>query len=98
MNRRSDVIKDKSGKKLFDTETRTKVCVNPVFIAKQNLSHNTKPEDFVGLFLPFSKNQQGKKEIVSFELRIKWTNLKATLAGAGKGGMYYKDCVPFSVE
>ena len=98
MNRRGDVIKDKSGKELFDIETRTKGCVDPSFIAKHHLSHKTKYEDFVGLFLPFGKNQQGKKEMVSFELLTKWTNLKATLAGAGKGRTYYTDCVPFSVE
>ena len=36
--------------------------------------------------------------MVSFELLTKWTNLKATLEGAGKGGEYYTDCVTFSVE
>ena len=52
----------------------------------------------MGLFLPFGKNQQGTKGTVSFELQTKWTNLKATLSGAGKGGTYYTDCVTFSVE
>ena len=88
MNRRGKVIKDKSVKKLFDTETITKECMDPAFIAKHNLSHKTKPEDFVGLFLPFGKNKQGTKEMVIFELLNKWTNLKATLAGEGKGGTY----------
>ena len=36
--------------------------------------------------------------MVSFELLTKWTNLKATLAGAGKGGTYYTGFVTFSVE
>ena len=72
--------------------------MDPAFIAKYNLSHKTKAEDFVGLFLLFGKNQQGKKEMVSFELLTKWTNLKATFSGAGKGGTYYTDCVPFSGE
>ena len=98
VNRQGDVIKDKLGKEIFDTETRTKGCVDPEFIAKRHLSHKTKPEDFLGLLLPFGKNQQGKKEMVSFELLTKWTNLKSTLAGAGKGGTYYTYCVPFSVE
>ena len=93
-----DVIKDKSGKELFDKETRRKGCVDHAFTAKHHLSHNTKPEDFVGLLLPFGKNQQGKKEMVSFELLTKWTNLKATLTGAGKGGTYYTYCVPLSAE
>ena len=97
MNRRGDVIKDKSGNKSFDKETRTKVCVDPAFIANHNLSHKTKPEDFVVLFLPFGKNQQGTKDMVSFELLTKRTNLKSTLEGAGKGGTCYTDCVPFSV-
>ena len=61
VNQRGDVIKDKSGKGLFDTDTRTKVCVDPAFIAKHHLIHKKKPEDFVGLFLPFGKNQQDKK-------------------------------------
>ena len=86
VNRGIDVIKDKSGKECFDTDTRTKGCMDPAFIAKHNLSQRTKPEDFVGLFLPFGKNKQGTKEMVSFELLTKWTNLNATLAGAGKGG------------
>ena len=96
MNRRGNVIKEKSGKKCFDTIT--KGCVEPAFIAKHHLSQKPKPEDFVGLFLPFGKNQQGKKEMVSFELLTKWTNLKAILAGAGKGGTYYTDCFTLSVE
>ena len=74
MNRRGDVIKYKSGKELFDTEKRTKGCVHPEFIDKHHLSHKTKPEDFVSLFLLFGKNQQGKKEMVSFELLTIWTN------------------------
>ena len=61
VNRRGDVIKDKSGKEIFDTETRTKGCVDPAFIAKHHQIHKKKPEDFVGLFLLFGKNQQGKK-------------------------------------
>ena len=42
VNQRSDVIKENSGKKRFDTETRTKGCVDPAFIAKHNLSHKKK--------------------------------------------------------
>ena len=61
VNRRGDVIKDKSGKEFFGADTRIKGCVDPAFIAKHHLIHKTKPEDFVGLFLPFGKNQQGKK-------------------------------------
>ena len=72
--------------------------MDPAFIAKHNLSHKTKPEDFVGFFRTFGKNQQGKKVMVSFEFLTKRTNLKATLAGAGKGGTYYTGCVTFSVE
>ena len=86
MNRRGDVINGNLGKKLFDTEKRTKGCVNPEFISKHNMIHKKKTEDFVGLFLPFGENQQGTKEMVSFEFLTKWTNLKETLVGAGKGG------------
>ena len=66
VNRRGDIIKENSGKELFDAKTKIKVCVDPAFIAKHHLSHKTKPEDFVGLFLLFGKNQQDKKKMVSF--------------------------------
>ena len=64
---KGDVIKYNSGKELFDTETRTNGCVDPAFISKNNMRQMKKPEYFVGLFLLFSKNQQGTKEMVSFE-------------------------------
>ena len=72
--------------------------MDPAFIAKHNPSHKTKSEDFMGLFLPCDKIQKDTKEMVSLELLTKWTNLKSTLAGAGKGRTYYTDCVPFSLE
>ena len=38
------------------------------------------------------------KEYVSFQQLTKWTNIKASHAGAGKVGTCYKDFTPFSVE
>ena len=52
----------------------------------------------LGYFERSGVSMAGTKEMVSFELLTKWTNLKATLEGAGKVGTYYIDCVPFSVE
>ena len=72
--------------------------MDPAFISKHHRSHKTKTEDFVGLFLLFGKNKQVKKEMVSLELLTKCTNLKSTLEGEGKGGTYYTDCAPLSVE
>ena len=98
MNRRGIPVLDKNGNKIFDEEIRTEGCVDPSFIAKYKLGIDTTPEEFVSVFLPFGKNQHGSKEFISFELLTSWTNLKATLAGAGKGGTYYTDFVSFSVE
>ena len=38
------------------------------------------------------------KEYPSFYLLTKWANMKACLAGAGKGGTCYKDYKPFTVD
>ena len=57
VNRRRNSIKENSGKEIFNAETRTKGCMDLAFIAKHHLSHKTKPEDFVGSFLLFGKNQ-----------------------------------------
>ena len=66
VNQRGDVIMDKSGKELFDTETRAKGCVEPAFIAKHHLSHKTKPEEFVGLFLPLVKINKVRRKWLVF--------------------------------
>ena len=43
-------------------------------------------------------NKKSGMDFPSFELVMKWTNLKAHLAGAGKGGTCYEDFTPFSVK
>ena len=65
MNRRGIPIKDKDGKFIFDTETRTKGCVNPSFTQKQKLGIDSTPDEFVSVFLPFGKNQHASKEYIS---------------------------------
>eukprot|EP00957_Ditylum_brightwellii_P034793 2636970-Ditylum_brightwellii.AAC.2 len=44
------------------------------------------PEEYSEVVLPFKKNKHYAKEYASFHLFTCWTNLKGTLAGAGKEG------------
>ena len=39
-----------------------------------------------------------KREYFSFALIMKWTNLKAILAGSGAGGLTYKYFTAFSIK
>ena len=74
---------------------RTKGTVNPEFIKKYNLTPSTSPAKYADIFLPFSTNVVNGKEYPSFQLLTKWTNVKASHAGAGE--TCYKDFKPFGI-
>ena len=50
------------------------------------------------ILLPMKKNMQGGKERLSFRQLNNWTNLKASLADAGKDGSCYQDFKDFSTN
>ena len=53
------------------------------------------------IFLPFSNNpytSRLKNDFPSFELLTKWTDIKAHLAGAGEGGVCYRDFFLFTIN
>jgi hypothetical protein len=72
--------------------------VNPTFVKNNNLTVESHPVDFVHGFFPVAGNRHLGKEYISIEQITKWTNLKATLAGAGPGGTTYTDFKPFTVK
>ena len=81
----------------FRKQPRTRGCVNPSFIKKHGLTKDSTPSQYMDLILPFKKNIIDGKERLSFEQLMRWTNTKAHLAGAGKGGSYYTDYKDFTV-
>lgn len=83
---------------MTESSPQTDGTIKPEFIKKHNLNPNTLPEAYTDIFLPFSKNMQQGKEMISFKQLTRWTNKKAILAGAGRGGTIYKDFVPFTVK
>ena len=68
-------------------------------MSNHKLSPDSRADEFSEVFLPFSMNEPDvNKEMVSFELLTKLTNLKATITNAGPGGVCYHDFHPFSVR
>ena len=61
---------------------------DPVFLSKHKLTPQSYPWEFANSFIPFNEDQRDKNHF-SFELLMKWTNIKATLVGAGS--TIYKD-------
>ena len=58
---------------------------------KYKLYPDSRPDKFAEFFMAFLMNKHGcKKEMLSFEILTKLTNLKATVANAGPGGVFYK--------
>ena len=90
--------KDKNGKFLMESSNITAGCVNPDIIKKYNLTPESGPEEYINLIMPAGRNAHDGKEYFSFFLIKNWTNLKASLAGAGAGGDCYLDFVPFTTR
>ena len=86
------------GSNMKETFVRNHGSIKSEFAKKHNINQYTRPDEYARLFLPFKKNMVNGKEMVSLELLTKWTNTKAILAGAGRGGSCYQDFRPFTVE
>ena len=90
--------KKKNGKVEMESNTIESGCVDPKLIAKYGLTKDTRTEQYAEILLPMNKNMQGAKEIYSFRQLKYWTNLKASLADAGKDGSCYQDFKDFSTN
>lgn len=91
------IKKHRNGYPKYEEVVREEGQVEPNFINKHGITKKSTPDEYAELFLPFRKNNSAGKEWLSFEQIQKWTNLKASLAGAGPGGTCYKEFKPFSV-
>ena len=80
----------KDGNQVKKNQPRNKGIVIAELLKKYGLSHHSAPEYFVSPFLPLKSNgyPTHRKEHISFDLLARWTNLKATLDGYGKGGSF----------
>jgi len=97
-NRRGKPLKDKHGHRQFQTTARKKGMIDPAVKKKYQLNEHSRPEEFVEMLLPRKPNKIGNTEHISFSQIAHWTDLKATHANAGKGGVYYQDYEPFDVD
>ena len=70
------------------------------FFRKNDLSLESEPFEYFNTFLPYKKSRSKRQSDGSFTIGdwTRFTNLKASLSNAGKGGTIYTDYVPFSVE
>ena len=100
----------KNGKRVpvYEEVIRKKGIVDPNFMMKHKISSQSLPHKIVEVFMPLNKqrgrglfptgeNKKAPKFRGDFETICIWTNAKAHLAGAGKGGSYYyPDFVDFT--
>ena len=75
----------KDGNQVKTKQPQKKGGAREEILKKNGLSHHSAPADFVSPFLPFKSNGYSthRKEKISFDFFARWTNLKATLSGAG---------------
>ena len=90
--------KKKDGSVLKDTTMRKVGCIDPRYISKHKLNTQTRPDQYADLLLPMDINMQGGRERLSFRQMKDWTNLKASLADAGKNGLCYRDFKQFTTK
>ena len=92
------IKKNKNGTVMTEKTPRETGCVDPSFIKLHNLTPKSRPDHYVDILLPMKKNTHNGKERISFWMMKDWTNLKASLADAGKDGSCYRDFVDFTTE
>lgn len=89
---------------MTETVPLEKGLPNDIELEKRGITVNSAPHEFMEIFLPLKKNTmskqggRGKGEYPSIELFTSWTNKKAILANAGKGGSCYPTFTAFTVK
>ena len=92
------LVQDKKNKaKHEDPKVRKKGYVDPDFVAKHKLKIETTPKGHTEIVMPLKNNTFGNKDIMSFEMITRWSNMKFTLSGSGKGVTLYQDFGLFPV-
>lgn len=89
-----------TGEPVYENKEIKKMVPNMQFFRKHGLSLESQPYDYFNAFLPFKKSRQQRQVDGPFTIGdwTRFTNLKAELSNAGKGGTIYTDFVPFTVE
>ena len=91
--------KNKDGNSIHEGGIRNKGCLNPWIVNKYKLTPETIPEGFSDIFVPFlMNNPKGNKDVISIQLIIEWTKLKANISNIGPVGACYLNFHPFSAR
>ena len=92
------VKRNKDVTPMTETYVIKKGTVNSEFIEAHNLTSYSHPAEVIALFLPLNENPYSteKNPLPTFQLLVKWTNLKANLVDAGTDVSCYQDYKPFS--
>ena len=64
-----------------EPKVRTKGCVDTDFIKNHKLTINTRPEDYVDIFIALKYNTHRKKNMLIFNLIKIWFIMKAIVSG-----------------
>ena len=92
--------KNSDGSNMIENVERKYGCLDPKFVEKHDLSVDSQQKDYMEILFPFAENPYitTSTEYLSFKQIMTWTNLKATLAGAGPDGTSYQNFRPFSIK
>ena len=97
-NKRGKIRHDKDGNTLYDNTNSDQTVPNIDYLHSHNISTDSEPSDWFNLFMPLHGKRQDNPNVITLDDLTSWTNKKAYLANAGKGGSNYKSWKPFSVS
>lgn len=80
----------REGNPMFNKVPRENLEVRLEFLKKHRLTYHSDPVEFVDAFIPWEANPYSNKHF-SLSQSTTFTNTKAQLANAGKGGTFYRD-------
>ena len=90
-------MRDNKGKYIYEILPVKKAATDMKFIEKHGLNSNSLPHKWYDAFMSKFRKEAFDK-VASLEDLTRYTNCKAILANAGKGGSCYKKLTPFSVD
>jgi hypothetical protein len=91
-------VKNRRGEVKWTNEIREKGRANKAWVDEHGLTEFSKPSDWFEGLLPFKKNKDGPKSMVSISNWTSFLNTHAILSNVGHKNHIYPDLTPFSPQ
>jgi len=98
LNRFGKPIKNTNGEYEYEVRPHIESSPNLEFLTTYSITPDSHPADWYDVFIPPNRKRQGSEGLIIISDITSFTNKKAYLFNAGRGGTQYPKFTPFSVD